>query len=85
MNVNASPYPRWERQGAVSRFLLDPNRSVYEIEEMELIGGSLFVALALDPADLVGQFESEQNAKQACARDFTKRQSAGHARRQREP
>jgi hypothetical protein len=77
MNVNASAYPRWERQGAVSRFLLGPDRSVYEIEEMELIGGSMFVALASDTTDLVGQFESEQNAKQACARDFTKRQTAG--------
>jgi hypothetical protein len=80
MNVNASsPYPRWERQGTVSRFLLEPERSVYEIEEMELIGGSIFVAFASETTDLVGQFESEQNAKQACARDFTKRQMAGHA------
>jgi hypothetical protein len=78
MNVNASPYPRWERQGAVSRFLLEPDRSVYEIEELELIGGSMFVAFASDTTDLVGQFESEQNAKQACARDFTKRHTAGH-------
>jgi hypothetical protein len=81
MNVNASLYPRWERQGMVSRFLLAPDRSVYEIAEMELIGGSMFVALASETTDLVGQFESEQNAKQACARDFTRRQSAGHARR----
>jgi hypothetical protein len=81
MNVNASLYPRWERQGKVSRFLLEPDRSVYKIEEMELIGGSMFVAVASEATDLVGQFESEQNARQACARDFTRRQSAGHARR----
>lgn len=81
MNANASPYPRWERQGSVSRFLLEPDHSVYEIEEMELIGGSMFVAFASasGTTDLVGQFESEQNAKQACARDFTKRQKAGQA------
>ena len=79
MNVNASLYPRWERQGAVSRFLLGPNRSVYQIEEMDLIGGSIFVALASDTTDLIGQFESEQNARQACARDFAKRQTAGRA------
>ena len=79
MNVNAPVYPRWEREGAVSRFLLEPGRSVFEIEEMELIGGSMFVALASDTTDLVGQFESEQNAKQACARDFARRQTAGHA------
>jgi hypothetical protein len=81
MNVNASLYPRWERQGTVSRFLLEPDRSAYEIEQMELIGGSMFVAFASGTTDLLGQFESEQNAKQACARDFTRRQSAGHARR----
>ena len=81
MNVNASLYPRWERQGTVSRFLLEPGRSVYEIEEMELIGGSMFVAFAAGTTDLVGQFESEQNARQACARDFTKRQTAGYAHR----
>jgi hypothetical protein len=79
MNVNASLYPRWEREGSVSRFLLGPDRSVYEIEEIELIGGSMFVAFASDTTDLVGQFESEQNAKQACARDFTRRQTPGHA------
>jgi hypothetical protein len=81
MNVNASLYPRWERQGAVSRFLLEPDRSVYEIEEVELIGGSIFVAFASETTDLVGQFESEQNAKQACGRDFTKRQTPGLAHR----
>ena len=80
MTANASLYPRWERQGSVSRFLVGPDHSVYEIEELELIGGSIFVAFASDTTDLVGQFESEQNAKQACARDFTKRQTAGHAR-----
>lgn len=73
MNVNASLYPRWERQGAISRYLLKPGCSVYEIEEVELIGGSMFVAFASGTTDLVGQFESEQNARQACARDFTKR------------
>ena len=59
--------------------MLGPDRSVYEIEKMDLIGGSMFVAFALDTTDLVGQFESEQNAKQACARDFARRQTAGHA------
>jgi hypothetical protein len=81
MNVNASLYPRWERQGTVSRFWLEPNHSVYEIEKVELIGGSIFIAFASEPTDLIGQFESEQNAKQACTRDFSRRQSAGHAHR----
>ena len=30
----------------------------------------MFVASASDKADLVGQFESERNAKEACVRDF---------------
>ena len=79
MNPNASVYPRWEREGPVSRFLLGPGFSVYEIEEIELIGGSMFVAFALETTDLIGQFESEQNAKQACARDFTRSQKPGMA------
>jgi hypothetical protein len=53
--------------------------SVYEVEEVDLIGGSIFAASASDRADLVGQFESEKNAKEACARDFAQREkdSAG--------
>ena len=77
MSANASVYPRWEREGPVSRFLIGPDFSFYEVEEIELIGGSLFVASALDTTDRIGQFESEENAKQACARDFAERQKAG--------
>ena len=74
MSTDASRYPRWEREGAVSRFLIGPGFSFYEIKELKLIGGSLFVASALDTMDLIGQFESEQNAERACARDFAQRQ-----------
>jgi hypothetical protein len=79
MNTNASAYPRWERAGSVSRFLLGPEFALYEVKELPLIGGSLFVASALDTRELLGQFESEQNAKQACARDFAQRAKAGKA------
>jgi hypothetical protein len=79
MSTNASLYPRWEREGAVSRFLIGPNFYFYEVKELELIGGSLFVASALDTTELIGQFESEHHAKQACARDFAQRQKAGEA------
>jgi hypothetical protein len=77
MATNPSLYPHWEREGRVSRFFLGPGLSVYEVEELELIGGSLFVASASDTRALVGQFESEKNAKQACARDFLEREKAG--------
>lgn len=79
MNTNAVAYPRWEREGRVNRFLLGPTLPAYEIEELELIGGSLFVANALHPTDLIGQFESERNAMQACGRDFAQRQKAGQS------
>ncbi|HEY0790707.1 MAG TPA: hypothetical protein VGD78_06540 [Chthoniobacterales bacterium] len=79
MNTNATVYPRWEREGRVSRFLLGPTFSFYEVEEIELTGGPLFVASALDTSDMVGQFESERNARQACARDFAQRQKAGES------
>jgi hypothetical protein len=55
--------------------------AVYEVKEFALIGGALFVASAVDTAELIGQFESEQNARQACARDFVERQKAGQADR----
>ena len=77
MNTNASAYPRWERAGPVSRFLLGPEFAFYEIKELQLIGGSLFVASALDTRELLGQFESEHNARQACARDFAQRKKSG--------
>jgi hypothetical protein len=76
MNTNASAYPRWERTGPVSRFFLGPEFAFYEIKELPLIGGSLFVASALDTRELLGQFESEHNARQACARDFAQRKKA---------
>ncbi|MBV9489230.1 MAG: hypothetical protein JO069_05830 [Verrucomicrobia bacterium] len=77
--MNPSVYPRWERNGPVSRFLLGPDLFVYQIEEVELIGGTIFIASGLDTADLVGQFESEDHAKQACARNFAERLKAGEA------
>jgi hypothetical protein len=81
MPTNAAAYPRWERHGRLSRFCLGPDLAVYEVKELALIGGALFVATAVDTAELIGQFESEQNAKQACARDFVERQKAGQADR----
>jgi hypothetical protein len=81
MNTNGCFYPRWERKGAVSRFLIGPEFSFYEIKELKLIGGSLFVASALDTMELIGQFESEKNAEQACTRDFAQRKKAGEAYR----
>ena len=81
MPTTATAYPRWERHGRLSRFCLGPDLAVYEVKELALIGGPLFVASAVDPAELIGQFESEQNAKQACARDFVERQKAGQADR----
>ena len=42
-------------------------------------GGALFVASAVDTAELVGQFESEHNAQRACARDYAQRAKAGRA------
>jgi hypothetical protein len=70
MSTNESVYPRWEREDRVSRFFIGPSLPIYQIEETKLIGGSIFVAFASDKADLVGQFESERNAKEACKRDF---------------
>ncbi|MBV8274217.1 MAG: hypothetical protein JO170_03000 [Verrucomicrobia bacterium] len=69
-STNESAYPRWEREDGVSRFLIGPSLPIYQIEEIRLIGGSMFVASALDTSNLVGQFESERNAKEACKRDF---------------
>lgn len=80
MNSNASAYPRWERTGPVSRFFLGPEFAFYEVKELQLIGGSLFVASALDTREVLGQFESEHNARQACARDFAQRKKAGGGR-----
>jgi hypothetical protein len=74
MNMNGLVYPRWEREGRVSRFFGDPSLSLYRVEEIDLIGGSIFAASVSGRADLVGQFESEKNAKEACARDFAKTQ-----------
>ena len=74
MNTNGLAYPRWEREGRVSRFFVGPSLSVYQVEEIELIGGSIFVVSASDKADLVGQFESEKNAKEACVRDLAHRE-----------
>jgi hypothetical protein len=75
--MNAAAYPRWEHAGPVSRFLIGPDFAFYEVKELELIGGSLFVACALDTLELIGQFESKGHAQQACARDFARRKVAG--------
>jgi hypothetical protein len=79
MYTNPSPYPRWERHGRVSRFYLGPGLPLYEVEERALLGGALFVASAVDTAELIGQFESEHNAQQACARDYARRAKAGRS------
>jgi len=79
MYPNPAPYPRWERQGRLSRFYLGPGLPIYEVEERALLGGALFVASAVDTAELIGQFESEHNAQQACARDYARRAKAGRA------
>jgi hypothetical protein len=70
MSTNETVYPRWEREDRVSRFFIGPSLPVYQIEEIKLIGGSMFLASASDKSNLVGQFESERNAKEACKRDF---------------
>ena len=70
MSTNESVYPRWEREDRVSRFFIGPSLPVYQIEEIKLIGGSMFLASASDKSNLVGQFESVRNAKEACKRDF---------------
>jgi hypothetical protein len=81
MSMNAV-YPRWEHAGPVSRFMIGPDFAFYEVKERPLIGGSLFVASALDTLELIGQFESKDHAQQACARDFTRRRRpAGVPRR----
>jgi hypothetical protein len=77
MSVNAAAYPRWEHAGPVSRFMIGPDFAFYEVKELLLIGGSLFVASALDTLELIGQFESKSHAEQACARDFARRKVAG--------
>ena len=74
MNTNGLAYPRWEREGPVSRFFVGPSVSVYQVEEIELIGGSIFVVSASGKADLVGQFESEKSAKEACVRNLADRE-----------
>ncbi|MBV8329837.1 MAG: hypothetical protein JOZ61_05145 [Verrucomicrobia bacterium] len=70
MSTNELTYPRWEREDRVSRFLIGPSLPIYQIEEIKLIGGSMFLASASDKSNLIGQFESEKNAKEACKRDF---------------
>ena len=79
MPTNAAAYPRWERHGRLSRFCLGPDLAVYEVKELALIGGAPFVASAVDTAELIGQFESEPHAQQACARDYARRAKAGRA------
>jgi hypothetical protein len=49
------------------------------VKELALIGGALFVASAVDTAELVGQFESEPHTQQACARDYARRAKAGRS------
>ena len=70
MSTNEAVYPRWEREDRVSRFFIGPSLPIYQIEEITLIGGSLFIASSSDKSNFVGQFESERNAKEACKRDF---------------
>ena len=69
----------------MSRFLVAPGMAMYRVEEFRLLGGSLFVASTLDTGELVGQFESEQNARQACARDFARKKKARQGQRRAEP
>jgi hypothetical protein len=83
MHTNPPSYPHWERQGRVSRFYLGPGLPIYEVEERALLGGTLFVASAVDTAELIGQFESEHNAQRACARDYAQRAKAGRATHRR--
>jgi hypothetical protein len=73
MSTNQSVYPRWEREDRVSRYFIGPSSPVYQVEEIKLIGGSMFVASTLDKANLLGQFESERNAKEACKRDLVEK------------
>jgi hypothetical protein len=75
MSTNESVYPRWEREDRVSRFFISPSLPIYQVEEIKLIGGSMFLASASDQSNLVGQFESEKNAKAACKRDFEDKNS----------
>ena len=56
-----------------------PGLALYEVKAHALIGGVLFVAWAADTTEPIGQFESEHNARQACARDYAQRQKAGKA------
>jgi hypothetical protein len=72
MSTNGLVYPHWEREDQISRFFVSPSLPIYQIEEIELIGGSLFVAHGLDKdkGSFVGQFESEKHAKEACKRDL---------------
>jgi hypothetical protein len=70
MSTNEPVYPRWEREDRVSRFFISPSLPIYQVEEIKLIGGSMFLASAADKSNVVGQFESERNAKEACKRDF---------------
>jgi hypothetical protein len=73
MSTNQTVYPRWEREDRVSRFFIGPSSPVYQVEEIKLIGGSMFLASTSDKSNLVGQFESERNAKEACKRDFVEK------------
>jgi hypothetical protein len=75
--MNAAAYPRWEHVSPVSRFLIGPDFAFYEVKELPLIGGSRFVVSALDTRELIGQFESNAHAQQACARDFARCKAAG--------
>ena len=70
MSTNELAYPRWEREDRMSRFFIGPSLPIYQIEEIDLIGGSMFLASTSDKSNLIGQFESERNAKEACKRDF---------------
>jgi len=73
MSTNETVYPRWEREDRVSRFLIGPSLPIYQVEEIKLIGGSMFLASTSDKSNLVGQFESERNAKEACKRAFVEK------------
>jgi hypothetical protein len=75
MGMTAAAHPRWEHVGSVSRFMIGPDFAFYEVKELQLIGGSLFIASALDTLELIGQFESKDHAQRACARDFARRKA----------
>ena len=69
MNTNGSVYPRWEREGRVSRFFVGPSLSVYQVEEIELTGINVR-RICVGQSGFSWPIRIRENAKEACARDF---------------